>query len=96
MTNLSIATWLDTLSFVIDAKKRGKTVHNGRVNGPERILYSNEIGCDSFDGTHFTKSSLDVAKYLPLHIVPPTIAGVARLAYGKFEMENKEQLRLAI
>lgn len=82
--------------IVTEAKRRGKWVHNGRVNTPERILYSNEIGCDSFDGTHFTREPIDVAKYLPLHIVPPVIAGVARLAYEKVAVEESAQLKLAI
>lgn len=82
--------------IVTDAKKRGKWVHNGRVNTPERILYSNEIGCDSFDGTHFTRETADVAKYLPLHIVPPSVAKVARLAYEKVVVEDSLQLKLAM
>lgn len=82
--------------IVTEAKKRGKWVHNGRVNTPERILYSNEIGCDSFDGTHFTRVSLDVAKYLPLHIIPPAMAGVARVAYQKITINDATQLKLAM
>lgn len=82
--------------IVTDAKKRGKWVHNGRVNTPERILYSNEIGCDSFDGTHFTRASVDVAKYLPLHIITPEMAGVARKAYKKIVKDKPMQMKLAI
>lgn len=82
--------------IVVEAHKRSKWVHNGRVNTPERILYSNEIGCDSFDGTHFTRSSRDVAKYLPLHIIPPAMASVARVAYSKVKINDATQLKLAI
>lgn len=69
--------------IVTEAKQRGKWVHNGRVNTPERILYSNGIGCDSFDGTHFTNETNDVAKFLPLHTVAPAIARTAALSYRK-------------
>lgn len=57
-----------------EAKRRGKWLHNGRVNTPERILYSRSIGCDSFDGTHFTRVPADVARYLPYQLTPINIA----------------------
>lgn len=34
-----------------EAIKRGKRVHMGRVNSYKRLLYAQEIGCDSADGT---------------------------------------------
>jgi hypothetical protein len=38
----------------IEAKRRGKSVHMGRVNSEKRIRYAAAIGCDSADGTHIT------------------------------------------
>ncbi len=84
-------------NIVVEAKRRGKWVHNGRVNTPERILYSRSIGCDSFDGTHFTRVTKDVAKYLPLQIAPLSVALTARNAYKKEVVASgTEQLKLAI
>ena len=40
--------------IVQEALKRGMWVHNGRVNTPERIIYSRNIGCTSFDGTGYS------------------------------------------
>ncbi len=40
--------------IVQEANKRGKWIHNGRVNTPERIIYSRNIGCTSFDGTGYS------------------------------------------
>jgi hypothetical protein len=37
--------------LVAEAKRRGKWVHMGRVNGHRRLRYAKAIGCDSFDGT---------------------------------------------
>jgi len=39
------------------AKARGKWVHMGRVNSRKRIHYAESIGCDSIDGTCFSKWS---------------------------------------
>ncbi len=83
-------------NIVTEAKSRGKWVHAGRVNTPERILYSRMIGCDSFDGTHFTRVTKDVARYLPLQIAPLEVATHARAAYEKVTKHNPEQMRLAI
>lgn len=81
--------------FVAEAKRRGKWVHNGRVNTPERILYSRAIGCDSFDGTHFTRVPADVARYLPLQIAPPAVAGIAQRSYQKTQVSlSSHQLEL--
>ena len=38
---------------VAEAKDRGKWVHMGRVNTPDRAAYAWSIGCDSFDGSQF-------------------------------------------
>lgn len=83
-------------NIVTDAHKRGKWVHNGRVNGAERILYSRVIGCDSFDGTHFTYESKDVAQFLPFQTCIPELAEVALRGYQKQVKVNLDQLRLAI
>lgn len=37
------------------AKKLGKWVHMGRVNGKERMRYALELGCDSVDGSSFSR-----------------------------------------
>jgi len=39
------------------AKSKGKWVHMGRVNSRKRIHYAERIGCDSIDGTAFSKWS---------------------------------------
>ena len=44
-----------TAELVQEAKRRGLHVHNGRVNSANAIAYSRDIGCDSFDGTNFTR-----------------------------------------
>lgn len=41
----------EIVSLVIEAHKRGKWVHMGRVNSQKRIRYARAIGCDSVDGT---------------------------------------------
>jgi hypothetical protein len=41
--------------FVVEAKRRGKGVHMGRVNSVRRLRYAYEIGCDSVDGTKFSR-----------------------------------------
>jgi hypothetical protein len=37
------------------AKSKDKWVHMGRVNSIKRVKYANSIGCDSVDGTGFSK-----------------------------------------
>lgn len=37
------------------AKRRGKLVHMGRVNSITRMRYAYDIGCDSVDGSSFSK-----------------------------------------
>lgn len=37
------------------AKRLGKWVHMGRVNGKDRMRYANSIGCDSVDGSSFSR-----------------------------------------
>lgn len=37
------------------ARARGKLVHMGRVNSIRRMQYAYDIGCDSVDGTSFSK-----------------------------------------
>jgi len=51
-------------AVVKEAKRRGKWVHHGRCNTPQRILYSAFIGCDSWDGTHYTIEPQSVKKHL--------------------------------
>lgn len=40
---------------VREANQRGKWAHMGRVNTMRRVRYAASIGCDSFDGTTFSK-----------------------------------------
>lgn len=37
------------------AKAKGKLVHMGRVNSKRRMRYAYDIGCDSVDGTSFSR-----------------------------------------
>ncbi|MEK8217165.1 hypothetical protein [Paenibacillus sp. FSL L8-0463] len=41
--------------MVREAKWRGKWVHMGRVNSLERLRYARDIGCDSVDGTGYSR-----------------------------------------
>lgn len=41
-------------NLAIEAKRRGKWVHMGRVNSGRRYRYALAIGCDSVDGTFLT------------------------------------------
>lgn len=50
---LGHAAWL----LVQEAKDRGKWVHLGRCNSRERLSYAISIGCDSVDGTTFSRFS---------------------------------------
>lgn len=54
-------------SVVKEANRRGIWAHQGRVNTVQRITYSKAIGCDSFDGTNYTRYPFDVANHLRLH-----------------------------
>jgi len=38
--------------LIIEAKRRGKWVHMGRVNSEKRFRYAAALGCDSVDGTY--------------------------------------------
>lgn len=42
-------------TLVAEAKRRGKSVHMGRVNSHKRISYAQHIGCDSADGTFIAR-----------------------------------------
>ncbi len=46
---------LPAARLVHEAKTRGKHVHMGRVNSIQRIRYAQAIGCDSIDGTRFSR-----------------------------------------
>ena len=41
--------------LVYAAKRRGLHVHMGRVNGRRRFKYAEALGCDSVDGSSFSK-----------------------------------------
>ena len=38
-----------------EAKHKGKLVHMGRVNSDKRLTYAYRLGCDSIDGTGYSK-----------------------------------------
>lgn len=48
-----------------EAKQRGKWVHMGRVNSDRRVKYAQSIGCDSIDGTKFSKFA---DTYIPAYL----------------------------
>jgi hypothetical protein len=41
--------------LVAEANRRGKWAHMGRVNTARRIRYAGSIGCDSFDGSKYSR-----------------------------------------
>ena len=41
--------------IVTEAKRRGKWAHMGRVNSVRRMRYAASIGCDSVDGTKYSR-----------------------------------------
>lgn len=41
--------------LIREAKWRGKWVHMGRVNSNQRLSYARDIGCDSADGTGYSR-----------------------------------------
>jgi hypothetical protein len=41
-------------AVAVEAKRRGKWLHMGRVNTQQRLLYAHSLGCDSIDGTNFS------------------------------------------
>jgi hypothetical protein len=45
----------DAARIAIEAKRRGKHLHMGRVNSDIRITYARSIGCDSVDGTGYAR-----------------------------------------
>lgn len=66
---------LEARELVREAKRRGKWVHMGRVNSEKRIKYALGIGCDSFDGTKWSKWSVahrpigDAAQCSPTQLI---------------------------
>ena len=45
----------EAAAAVREARERGKWVHMGRVNSRKRFDYARAIGCDSVDGSKFSK-----------------------------------------
>lgn len=41
----------DAARLVLEARRRGKWVHMGRINGHRRLMHAKALGCDSMDGT---------------------------------------------
>lgn len=44
-----------SIDLIAEAKRRGKWVHLGRVNSHRRVRTAKALGCDSFDGTSFSR-----------------------------------------
>ena len=44
-----------TAILVKEAQRRGKIVHMGRVNSQKRLKYAYQIGCDSVDGSGYSR-----------------------------------------
>ena len=44
-------------SLAIEAKRRGKRLHMGRVNSNMRLRYAYDLGCDTVDGTGYSRYS---------------------------------------
>lgn len=42
-------------ALVREAQARGKWTHMGRVNGFRRLVYANSLGCDSVDGSSWSR-----------------------------------------
>lgn len=60
---------LELREVCAEAKRRGKWIHHGRVNTPQRIRYSHTfLQCDSFDGTHYTRAVQDTLTHLPYQL----------------------------
>lgn len=57
-----------TQAIVREAKRRNKWVHIGRVNTPNRVIYSMKIGCDSWDGTTYAIDLRDIFKHLNIQL----------------------------
>jgi hypothetical protein len=56
------------------AKARGKWVHMGRVNTHQRVRYAKAIGCDSIDGTAFSRfRDTYLRKFLAHAAQPPQL-----------------------
>lgn len=47
-----------------EAKRRGLWVHMGRVNTLRRIRYARRIGCDSFDGSGYSRFQKKITRAL--------------------------------
>ena len=43
--------------LALEAKRRGKLLHMGRVNSDMRLKYAYDLGCDSVDGTGYQRFS---------------------------------------
>jgi hypothetical protein len=69
---------LVTLDLVPEAKRRGKHVHMGRVNGRARLRLAYEIGCDSVDGSSLSR--------FPRTWIPKFVADLRQ-----FELNQAEQ-----
>ena len=49
-------------SLAIEAKRRGKLLHMGRVNSNMRLRYAYDMGCDTVDGTGYSRFSKRLLK----------------------------------
>lgn len=57
--------------LAVEAKRRGKWVHMGRVNTPARLRAAYDMGCDSVDGSSFN--------WFPEATIPQALARIVSL-----------------
>jgi hypothetical protein len=79
-------------TLVQEAKARGKWVHHGRVNSMARIMYSHAIGCDSFDGTNYTKAPWRVQEHLKAQLDSPALRRLKATLEAMAERKRERQV----
>jgi hypothetical protein len=55
----------DAAQLALEAKARGKGLHMGRVNSLSRLRYARALGCDSIDGTGYSRWKHKIARHTP-------------------------------
>ena len=52
-------------SVIQEGKRQNKVIHMGRVNSQKRMRYAYQLGCDSVDGTGYSKyNKIELLKFL--------------------------------
>jgi hypothetical protein len=52
-------------AIIIEAKRRGKLTHMGRVNSARRTHYAHSLGCDTVDGTGYCIFTDKIKRHYP-------------------------------